>query len=191
MTSGSGPSSRMLPASRKSTLCFTHSYMMPLLSTPASTACADAAEAADAVDRPQVMLVAGFDDVAAVEAHAEAGAEQGLLDVVRGQGVAGEQPVDVAAADQRARRARRCRCGRSPGRRRAASCRPRAACGTARWAIWRMATPLGFSVETVLFMNSNACCSTVRFCGNTRTPAWPTTIGQPALHVGHRQAPRA
>ena len=53
---------------------------------------ADAAGAADAVDRPQVMLVAGLGQVAPLEIDAQAGAEQGLLDVVRGQRVAGEQP---------------------------------------------------------------------------------------------------
>ena len=36
--SGSGPSSRMLPASTNSTLFFTHSYMTPDFSTPVSTA---------------------------------------------------------------------------------------------------------------------------------------------------------
>src|SRR5438067_1064816 len=37
-TSGSGPSSRMLPARRYGTLCLTHSYMMPLLRIPWATA---------------------------------------------------------------------------------------------------------------------------------------------------------
>ena len=49
------------------------------------------------------MLVAGFGDVAAFEMHAQAGAEQRLLDVVRGQRVAGEQHVDVAVADELAK----------------------------------------------------------------------------------------
>ena len=38
-------------------------------------------------------------------------------------------------------------------------------------AICRIATPLGFSVETLLLMNSNAWRSIARSCGNTRTPA--------------------
>ena len=36
---------------------------------------------------------------AAIEINAQAGAEEGLLDVVRGQGVAGQEHVDIAHAD--------------------------------------------------------------------------------------------
>ncbi len=42
--------------------------------------------------------------------------------------------------------------------------------------IRRIATPFGFSVETLLPMNSNNCRSTARSCGKTRTPACPTMI---------------
>ena len=68
---------------------------MPLASTPVSTALRMPADAANAIDRPQVMLVAGFGQIAALQMDAQAGAEHRLLDVVRGQGVAGEQRVDV------------------------------------------------------------------------------------------------
>ncbi len=61
---------------------------------------ADAAGAADAVDRAEVVLVARFDDVAAFELHAEAGGEERLFDVVRGEGVAREQDFEIAFADQ-------------------------------------------------------------------------------------------
>src|SRR5215207_4293667 len=47
-----------------------------------------------------MMLVAGVDDRAFAEVHAETGTEQRLLDVVRRQGVAGEQFVDVSIANQ-------------------------------------------------------------------------------------------
>ena len=63
---------------------------------------ANRAAAANAVDRPQVMLVAGLGNARLVEMDAQAGAEERLLDVVRGQRVAGKQLVDVAAANQRA-----------------------------------------------------------------------------------------
>ena len=76
---------------------------MPDFSTPCSTALANRAAAADAVDRPQVVLVARFGDAGVGQVHAQARAEERLLDVVRGQGVAGEQLVDVAAANQLAK----------------------------------------------------------------------------------------
>ena len=96
ITSGSGPSSRMQPASTNGTSSLTHSYMMPLLSTPVLDGRADAAQPADRVDGPQVVLVAVLDRHAAVERDAQAGAVEGLLDVVRGQGVAGEEDVEIA-----------------------------------------------------------------------------------------------
>ena len=147
----------MLPASRKSTPWRTHSYMMPEREHAAFDRRADAAGAANAVDRPQVMLVARLGQAAAVEIDAQAGAEQGLLDVVGGQGVAGEEHVDVAHADQLLAGTRRCRCGRWPARRPAASCRPAARCSASSRAISRMASPLGFSVETALSMKSKVC----------------------------------
>ena len=59
----------------------------------------DPAQPADAVDRAEVMCVARFGQDPAIEINAQAGAEQGLLDVVRGQGVAGQEHVDIAQAN--------------------------------------------------------------------------------------------
>ena len=73
------------------------------VSTPCSTAGADAAGAVDRVDRAHVVAVAAFDGRAGFEIDAERRAEQRLLDVVHGERVAGEQHVDVARADQRRR----------------------------------------------------------------------------------------
>ena len=125
------------------------------------------------------MLVAGFGDARVGQVHAQAGAEQRLLDVVRGQGVAGEQLVDVAAANQLAQR------GAAAGvddRRPADEQRLAAARGdwsTRSRAISRTSAPLGFSVETPLDMNVKSLRTAARSTGNTRTPAWPTTIGMP------------
>ena len=47
-----------------------------------------------------VVFVPGVGQAALVEIHSQARAKEGLLDVVCGQGVAGKQHVDVAAADQ-------------------------------------------------------------------------------------------
>src|SRR5690242_9012164 len=47
-----------------------------------------------------MMFVAGLQNVTAIQPHAQARAKQGLLDVVRGERIAGKQAVDVAAADQ-------------------------------------------------------------------------------------------
>ena len=77
-----------------------HSYITPDVSTPCSTACAQAAGAADGVDGAHVMAMAAFDRLAGFEIDAERGAEERLLDVVHGERVAGEQHVDVAGADQ-------------------------------------------------------------------------------------------
>ncbi len=46
------------------------------------------------------MLVAGLGDAGVVEVDAEAGAEERLLDVVRGQGIAGEELVNKSSADE-------------------------------------------------------------------------------------------
>ena len=55
---------------------------------------------ADAIDRPQVVLVSCVGKAAFFNVHSQAGAEQRLLDVVSGQRVAGKQLVDVAVAQQ-------------------------------------------------------------------------------------------
>ena len=99
IVSGSGPSSRMLPARTYSTPWRMHSYITPDVSTPCSTACFQAAGLADRVDRPHVVPMPAFDGLAGLEVDAERGAEQRLLDVVNGQGVAGEQDVDVSGTN--------------------------------------------------------------------------------------------
>ncbi len=76
-----------------------HSYMIPERENALLHRLANAAGAADAVDRPQMVGVARLGRLSLVEIHAQAGAEEGLLDVVRGQGVAGKQHVDVAQAN--------------------------------------------------------------------------------------------
>ena len=62
MTSGSGPSSRIEPASttRRSPV-LTHSYMMPDCQDARSTAARMPPGPADGVDRPEVVLVAVLD----------------------------------------------------------------------------------------------------------------------------------
>ncbi len=137
---------------------------------PLSTACADPACPANAIDRAQVMFVPRLGQVAVLQMHAEAGAEQRLLDIMRGQSVAGEELVDVAGADEIGDKLAAAGVDdRRPAdqKRLAAFARVRnSSCAT-----WRIATPLGFSVETALFMNSNAWRSIFRSSGNTRTPA--------------------
>ena len=58
---------------------------------PALHGRADAAGPADGVDGSEMMLVAFFGGQAAVQRHAQAGSIQGLLDVMRGQGIAGKE----------------------------------------------------------------------------------------------------
>ena len=193
ITSGSGPSSRMLPASRKSTPWRTHSYMMPRGEHAAFDRLADPAGAANAVDRAQVMFVARLGQVAAIEIDAQAGAEEGLLDVVRGQGVAGEEHVDIAHADELLEElaAAGVHDGRPADQQRLAA--RGAVCGQFAGRSARMATPLGFSVETVLPMNSNGLRvrATAR-SGKTRTPAWPTTnrVARRDVVIGTQRAGR-
>src|SRR6185437_15088268 len=61
---------------------------------------ANATESPHGIDGAQMMLVSFLHRQAAIQRNAETGAEQRLLDVVRRQGVAGEQDVDVAGANQ-------------------------------------------------------------------------------------------
>ena len=46
-------------------------------------------------------------------------------------------------------------------------------------AISRTVTPLGFSLETGLAMNSNRFCRAVVSAGKTRSPCRPTTMRSP------------
>ena len=78
----------------------THSTMTPPCSTPDATAPRIPPARVDRVDGPHVMAVAARTGVPASEIDAERCAEQCLLGVVDGEGVAGEQHVDVAAANQ-------------------------------------------------------------------------------------------
>ena len=61
---------------------------------------AQPAQPADRVDRPHVVLVPLVDGDPGVEVHPEGRAEEGVLDVVHGEGVPRQQPVDPAAPDE-------------------------------------------------------------------------------------------
>ena len=116
-----------------------------------------------------------------IEPHAEARAEQRLLDVVRRQRVAGEQHVDVAAANQLAQDVRRCRCARSPARRRAASCRRRAACEAVRARSRGSPSPSASRSRRSTFMNSNIVLFERRAAAETRARRrGRTTIRSPS-----------
>ena len=118
----------------------------------------------------------------------------GLLDVVRGQGVAGEQHVDVAFANQLADVLAAAGVDDRRARRPAGSCPLAARLLNSSWAICRMATPLGFSVETLLPMNSKAWRLVASARGETRgRPTWPTTNDVPAWTslIGTQRAERA
>ncbi len=122
----------------------------------------------------------GLSQHAPIEMHAQAGSEEGLLDVVRGQGVAGQEHVHIAHADdlfEEFAAAGVDHGGTGDNRRAPPAARFSASCR----AIWRMATFLGFSVETLLPMNSKVCGPRDRSSGKTRTPAWLTTMRSPTL----------
>ena len=74
--------------------------MIPDFRMPCSTACAEAAGAADGVDGAHVVVVPAFDGAPGLEVDAERRAEQRELDVVDGERVAGEQHLHVAGANQ-------------------------------------------------------------------------------------------
>ena len=99
ITSGSGPSSRIEPVSTNGILCFTHSYMIPSVMIPCSTALAIDPARAHHVDRAHVQPVTALRDLAGVR-HAERRAVDRRLDVVHGDGVSGEQRADVAVGDE-------------------------------------------------------------------------------------------
>ena len=75
IVSGSGPSSRRLPASTNGTLFFTHSYMMPLVKPPALHRAFDAAAVVDRIDGAHVIAVAVFFLPSVGQPHAERCAE--------------------------------------------------------------------------------------------------------------------
>ena len=63
---------------------------------------ADSSQTSNAVDRPQMMLVSRFHNVAAIQSHAQAGSKQSLLDVMSRQCVAREEDIDIAGANESA-----------------------------------------------------------------------------------------
>src|SRR5262249_11259943 len=63
----------------------------------------DAAYRADPVDRAQVVFVTGVRGLPAIQGHPKRSPVQRILDVVRRQGVAGEEDVDVATLDEAAK----------------------------------------------------------------------------------------
>src|SRR6185503_20442891 len=67
---------------------------------------AHAAQAVDGVNRVEVVAAAALDRASARLAHAEAGADDRLLEVVDREGVAGEDDVHPALADEAGERGR-------------------------------------------------------------------------------------
>ena len=172
---------------QKVDVVLTHSYMMPDLSDALVDRVPDRPAAANAVDCAQMMFVAGFGDAGVGEVDAEARAEQRLFDVVRGERVAGEQLVDVAAANKLAQ----VRAAAGMDDRRPADDErlpPPRRLFTRSRAISRISAPLGFSVDTPLDMNVKSLRTSLRSTGITRTPAWPMTICISAFDFGHRNA---
>ena len=74
--------------------------MIPEVSSAALDRPGDAPQASDGVDRAQVVLVAVLDRLAPRHRDAQAGAVQGLLDVVGRQRIAREEHLDPAFPDQ-------------------------------------------------------------------------------------------
>ena len=99
-TSGSGPSSRTEPTRTKRLSCVTSACMIPLVSVPSCDGRGDRAGLADGVERPHVVLVAVRAALRG-DLHAEAGAVERRLDVVRRERVAREQDVDEPRLDER------------------------------------------------------------------------------------------
>ena len=140
---------------------------------------ANRAAAANAVDRPQVMLVARFGDAGVGQVNAQARAEQRLLDVVRRQRVAGEQLVDVAAANQLAH-------GRPAAgvddRRPADDQRLAAAAAVGDQVAGNLAHQRAFGLlgrDAARHEREIAVHRASARPGITRTPAWPVTICMP------------
>ena len=119
MTSGSGPSSRILPANTMSTCLWTQEAMTPSRINPDSTArvrlpgnralsgkifdgfhrACEAAGVPDAVDGAKVMLMAMGHGAPGAQAVSQGCAEETGFHVVRGQGVSAKQDVDEAGLD--------------------------------------------------------------------------------------------
>ena len=148
----------MLPASRKGMLYLTHSYMMPLLRTPLFHG-RDECRRADAA----VLMARKWCSWPSSVGHAvflrdaQARAEQSLLDVMRRQGVAGEQHIDEAAANQPADVIAAAGVN-DGGAEYGEDFPPASFVRRMAAAISRTVTPLGFSLETGLVMNSKRFC---------------------------------
>ena len=97
MVSGSGPSSRRLPASTNGTLFFTHSYITPDFRRAAFHRTFDATRVIDGVDGAHVIAMAVLGLAAVGQANAERGAEQRGFDIVNAERVAAEDGIDPAA----------------------------------------------------------------------------------------------
>ena len=100
MVSGSGPSSRRLPASTNGTLFFTHSYITPAGQTSSFHRAFDISAVIDRVDGAHVIAVSVFFLPSIRQPHAERSAQQCRLNVVHAKRVSAQQSLDIAAADQ-------------------------------------------------------------------------------------------
>ena len=151
---------------------------MPDVRTPWSTTAQDRAATADAIDGAQMMLVAGLGDAGIGEVDPEAGTEEGLLDIVSGERVAGEDFVDIAATDELAQSGTA--AGVDDGRAADDECLAAlSAVGHEVAGDLADREPLGFSVDTPLDMNVKSPRTAMRSAGMTRTPLCPMTIDMP------------
>ena len=91
MVSGSGPSSRKLPASTNGTPALTHSYMMPAVQPSRLHRAANAARMIDGIDGAHVIAMPVLFLAAVRLAHAQRCAQQRGLDIVHAQRVAAQQ----------------------------------------------------------------------------------------------------
>ena len=192
-----GPSSRMLPARTKSTPARTHSTMMPLFSTPVSTAAL----------MPPARLIAliarmwwrwpPWTGVPGLEIDAERRAEERLLRVVHGEGIAREHHVDEAATDElvEVRAAAGVDDDRARRRRRCAS--PRALVSRIIVAMRATLASTRRSDETSFDMNAKSPRSRSRNSGVTRNAVQPADdpvarldLAQLAAHGAVARRPR-
>ena len=172
----------MEPASTKGMPFFTTSYITPERRPGPTPPPADAARAVDGVDGVEVVAAAALDRAAAHLADAQARLQDRLLEVVGGEGVAGEQHVHPAR-----------RAPAAPGR---TSPPEWTMAGPATTTIFSPASrvlrisraapaitmPLLISAETSFDMKPNTEKSRLRSGGRTRMPG---------AAQGHRLALRA
>ena len=140
-----------------------------------------------------MVLVSVLDGLAPFDRDAQAGAVDGLLDVVRSQRVAGEDRLDPALADELCDMRRRAGVDdRRP------SHEEHLLAGHSSFAD-RLghaseAYGLGLLAGDGRLMKPKRFVSRGRSSGSTRTPAWPTTIGKPGVTCvmgTHRAVPVA